>query len=106
MRGPHTTCHADITGIHLQRVYTETPRHGGAAVAAAVQYHQHFHVQSRLLRLPGSHQHRPQASPKAAGFVMRRDDNGDHGQVSSRSTTLGWHDQYSSKKSASSWRNC
>ena len=46
------------------------------------------------------------ASPKAAGFVMCRDDNGNHGHVSSRSTTLGWHDQYSSKKSASSWRNC
>jgi hypothetical protein len=31
---------------------------------------------------------------------MRRDDHGNHGQVSSRSTTLGWQDQYSSTKSA------
>ena len=46
-----------------------------------------------------------QAAGQGLRFIMGGDDHGNHGQVSSRSTTLGWQDQYSSTKSASSCRN-
>ncbi|MNP21173.1 hypothetical protein D3C76_1137810 [compost metagenome] len=98
--------HTDVAGIHRQYRYTEASCHGGAAVAAAVQHHQHLHLVSRLLRLLGRGQYCPQAAPKAPGLVVGRDHHGNHGQVSSRSTTLGWVDQYSSTKSASSCCNC
>ncbi|MOA23671.1 hypothetical protein D3C78_1443050 [compost metagenome] len=85
----HPAGHTDVAGIHRQHLYTKTPCHGGAAIAAAVQHHQHLHLVPRLLRLQGGSQYCPQAAPKAPGLVVGRDHHGNHGQVSSRSTTLG-----------------
>ncbi len=77
-------------------------RNRGTGVVATVEHHQYLHRAASAFGLEGGAFHRAQAMPQAPRLVVGGDDYADHGQVSSRSTTLGWHDQYSSRKSASS----
>lgn len=60
-----------------------------ASVDTTIEHHQHFNHQTRRLGLCHGLLDGGQAVPETTGFVVGGNDDGDHGQVSSRSTTLG-----------------
>ncbi|MNM90322.1 hypothetical protein D3C81_1025780 [compost metagenome] len=104
LRRAGTARHADVAGVYIQCLHTMAPGHRRTAITAAVQHHQYLDLITRQLGLSGGGPHGLEAATQAARFVVGRNDHRNHKHVSSRSTTLGWQDQYSSRKSASSWR--
>lgn len=88
-RRPQAPGDADVAGLQFQGMHAVAAGDARAGVDTAIEHHQHLHRQPSPLGVCHGLFDRSQAAPQPARFVVRGDDDGDHGQISSRSTTLG-----------------